>query len=158
MGQDMGKHTLNRLTAGREGAKDRGHYPDGGGLYLRVGAAGTRSWVFRYTRQGKTREIGLGAVTDVTLAKARKLAAEARELLREGWTRSTPARARAAPRAASAVTFQQCAEHYIEAKRAGWKNAKHAAQWGATLTQYAYPVHRRAERGRRDPAARPENP
>lgn len=36
--------------------------------------------------------------------------------------------------------FQQCAEHYIEAKRAGWKNAKHAAQWGATLTQYAFPI------------------
>ncbi len=135
----MGKHTLNRLTA-REvaGAKDRGHYPDGGGLYLRVGAAGTRSWVFRYTRQGKTREMGLGAANDVTLAKARKLPADARELLRGGLDPiDTRTGTRSAKRAASTVTFQQCAEHYIEAKRAGWKNAKHAAQWGATLTQYA---------------------
>ncbi len=138
----MGKHTLNRLTA-REvaGAKDRGHYPDGGGLYLRVGASGTRSWVFRYTRQGKTREMGLGAVNDVTLAKARMLAAEARELLRGGLDPiDTRTGTRSAKRAASTVTFQQCAEHYIEAKRAGWKNAKHAAQWGATLTQYAFPI------------------
>ncbi|ANX05388.1 tyrosine-type recombinase/integrase [Immundisolibacter cernigliae] len=138
----MGKHTLHRLTA-REvtGAKDRGHYPDGGGLYLRVGASGTRSWIFRYTRQDKTREMGLGAVKDVTLVKARHLAAEARELLRGGLdpidtrTGSTTRAARA-----SAVTFQQCAERYIEAKRAGWKNAKHAAQWGATLAQYASPI------------------
>ena len=132
----MGKHTLHRLTA-REvaGAKDRGHYPDGGGLYLRVGAAGTKSWVFRYTRHGRTRDMGLGAVRDVTLSKARHLAAEAREMLRGG---RDPIDAR--PRAAPAVTFQQCAEHYIEAKRAGWKSIKHAEQWGATLAQYAYPV------------------
>ncbi len=140
----MGKHTLYRLTArAAEGAKRPGRYPDGGGLYLRVTEASTKSWVFRYTRQGKARDMGLGAVPDVTLAKARKLAAEARELLRDGLdpidtrtgTRSTTRAARA-----SAVTFQQCAEHYIEAKRAGWKNAKHAAQWGATLAQYAYPI------------------
>lgn len=140
----MGRHTLYRLTARAvEGAKRPGLYPDGGGLYLRVTEAGTRSWVFRYTRQGKARYMGLGAAPGVTLAKARTLAAEARELLREGLdpidtrtgTRSTT---RAA--SASAVTFRQCAEHYIEAKRAGWKNAKHAAQWGATLTQYAFPI------------------
>ena len=140
----MGKHTLHRLTArAAEGAKSPGRYPDGGGLYLNVTQAGTRSWVFRYARHGKARYMGLGAMTRVTLAKARKLATEARELLRDGLdpidtrtgTRSTTRAARA-----SAVTFQQCAERYIEAKRAGWKNAKHAAQWGATLTQYAHPV------------------
>jgi integrase len=37
------------------------------------------------------------------------------------------------------VTFKWCAEQYIEAHRAGWKNAKHAAQWEATLDRYAYP-------------------
>jgi integrase len=38
------------------------------------------------------------------------------------------------------ITFRQCAERYIEAHRPGWKNAKHAAQWPATLEAYAYPV------------------
>ena len=38
------------------------------------------------------------------------------------------------------LTFKQCAERFIEAHRAGWKNPKHAAQWSATLATYAYPV------------------
>jgi integrase len=42
--------------------------------------------------------------------------------------------------AARAITFRQSAEQYIEAHRAGWKNAKHAAQWTATLATYAYPT------------------
>jgi len=42
--------------------------------------------------------------------------------------------------AARAITFKQSAELYIEAHRAGWKNAKHAAQWGSTLATYAYPT------------------
>ena len=38
------------------------------------------------------------------------------------------------------MTFEQCAEAYIEAHSPGWKNAKHAAQWPSTLQAYAYPV------------------
>jgi integrase len=38
------------------------------------------------------------------------------------------------------MTFEQCAESYIEANRSGWKNEKHAGQWRATLLNYAYPV------------------
>jgi integrase len=38
------------------------------------------------------------------------------------------------------MTLEQCAAAYIEAHRAGWKNAKHTAQWTATLATYAYPV------------------
>jgi integrase len=38
------------------------------------------------------------------------------------------------------ITFRQCAERYIEAHKAGWKNSKHAAQWTATLKTYAYPI------------------
>ena len=41
---------------------------------------------------------------------------------------------------ASALTFRQCAEAYIEAHKAGWRNAKHGAQWQATLAAHAYPV------------------
>lgn len=41
---------------------------------------------------------------------------------------------------AKAVTFEEAAERYIEAHKAGWKNAKHAAQWTTTLKTYAYPL------------------
>jgi len=38
------------------------------------------------------------------------------------------------------MTFKACAEAYIEAHKAGWRNAKHANQWANTLATYAYPV------------------
>ena len=42
--------------------------------------------------------------------------------------------------ASQALTFKACATQYIEAHKAGWKNAKHAAQWESTLETYAHPV------------------
>jgi hypothetical protein len=38
------------------------------------------------------------------------------------------------------MTFAQCAQAYIAAHRAAWKNEKHAAQWPYTLKTFAYPV------------------
>ena len=38
------------------------------------------------------------------------------------------------------LTFKQAAVAYIAAHEAGWRNAKHAAQWKSTLETYAYPV------------------
>jgi integrase len=38
------------------------------------------------------------------------------------------------------MTFEQCAESYIDANKAGWKSDKHASQWTATLLKYAYPT------------------
>ena len=46
--------------------------------------------------------------------------------------------------AAKAMTFEACAERYIASHKAGWRNAKHAAQWTATLDAYVYPVFRLA--------------
>jgi integrase len=37
------------------------------------------------------------------------------------------------------MSFQSCTDAYIDAHKAGWKNAKHIQQWGNTLSQYAYP-------------------
>jgi hypothetical protein len=42
--------------------------------------------------------------------------------------------------AATAMTFKECAERYIDAHKAGWRNSKHAARWPSTLATYAYPV------------------
>src|SRR5258707_6237283 len=38
------------------------------------------------------------------------------------------------------MTFKACAERYIAAHKAGWRNPKHAAQWPSTLAAYAYPA------------------
>ncbi len=37
-------------------------------------------------------------------------------------------------------TFEQCSIELIEAKKTGWRNAKHAQQWINTLRDYAFPI------------------
>ena len=49
-------------------------------------------------------------------------------------------RVQAALEAATALTFKDCTEQYLAAHGAGWRNAKHAAQWSSTLKTYAEPV------------------
>jgi integrase len=139
----MSKRVIGRLTALKvEKAKEPGMYPDGGGLYVRVTAEGTKQWVLRYMLNRRPRWMGLGPAALFSLQEAREKARDARRLRHEG---IDPIDARRAERArqrleeAKAVTFKQCAEAYINAHRAGWRNDKHAAQWSATLSTYAYP-------------------
>ncbi len=132
---------LNRLSIKwiESNKREPGYYADGGGLWLRVTPTKTRSWIFRYARAGKTHDIGLGAYLNVSLELARTKAADLRAALGRG---DDPMALRVAAKAEAAtrMTFKQCAEKYIEANRAGWKNAKHGDQWASTLENYAYPV------------------
>jgi integrase len=92
---------------------------------------------------GRPRWMGLGPLHIVGLADARNRAAECR---RQRYDGIDPIEARRAGRrqvlleAAKVVTFRECAAKYIAAHRAGWRNAKHAAQWEATLATYADPI------------------
>jgi hypothetical protein len=49
-------------------------------------------------------------------------------------------RVQAALEAATALTFKDCTKQYLAVHSAGWRNAKHAAQWSSTLKTYAEPV------------------
>lgn len=127
---------VHRLNARRVEAEGRiGRHADGGSLYLSISANGGKRWVFLYKRAGKPREMGLGSARDVSLASARKIAGQARQQLSEGLD---PIALRQRGRASA--TFKECAELLIEAKRAGWRNPKHAAQWTNTLETYVYPT------------------
>jgi hypothetical protein len=59
-------------------------YPDGAGLYLQVTSEGAKSWIFRFSLNGKAREMGLGSLSGVSLADARVKAAECRRLRQDG--------------------------------------------------------------------------
>src|SRR6516162_9557965 len=118
---------------------------DGGGLYLHVSTSGAKSWIFRWSRERKSHDMGLGTAgdDDVTLAEARELATDARRRVRAGGDPIEDRRAKRSQKkleAAKAMTFRQCAEAYISAHQAGWSNPKHAAQWPATLSAYAYSI------------------
>lgn len=139
MGRTVEK--LSALAVSR--LKEPGYHSDGAGLYLQVSKSGTKSWIFRFTFQGKAREMGLGALHTVGLARARESAQECRLTLRDG---KDPLEIRMADRLdaslarAKAMTFDDCAKAYIAAHRGSWKSAKHAAQWESTLATYAGPV------------------
>jgi integrase len=113
------------------------------GLALQVLPTGGRTWVLRMMVGDKRRSMGLGGFPDVTLAQARDAARQARAKVKQGIDPIEEARAsqsvlRAAQ--ASAITFEECATTYIEAKECEWKNDKHGQQWRNTLETYAYPV------------------
>jgi integrase len=136
---------MGKLTALQvERAKKPGMYSDGDGLYLQVSSETARSWIFRYQENGKQRYLGLGSAKDIGLADARELAGEARLLRRK--QQKDPIeerrRQRAAARieAARSMTFANCADAYIKAHEAGWRNAKHAQQWKNTIGTYVTPV------------------
>jgi hypothetical protein len=92
---------------------------------------------------GKRRQMGLGSVDLVSLSEARLKTLECRKLHLEGIDPievRKAKRARAALTSVKSMTFKACAEKYIASQKARWKNDKHAAQWPATLTTYAYPA------------------
>ena len=113
------------------------------GLGLKVTPAGTRAWVLRTVVAGKRREYGVGGYPTVTLASARE---RARSMLDQLFAGIDPAvtkkqaKSALAAQRAKAVNFKTLAEQYIAQHEAGWKNAKHAAQWTSTLETYAFPT------------------
>jgi len=135
----MGR-TLNRLTAVKvDKLKKPGMHADGGGLYLRVAPNGTnKSWIFRFGDQGKLRDMGLGGLDAISLAAARRRAAECRELRAQGIDpitrhRESVAQQRAAD--AKSLTFKECAARYIATHEAAW-GRKHHEAWTVTLRDH----------------------
>lgn len=120
-----------------------GLYGDGGGLTLQITQAGVKSWLFRFMREGKAYGMGLGPTHTISLSEARQKALEARKLLLDGVNpllAKQQGRIAAELEQAKILTFDQCAEAYIAAHKASWKNAKHQDQWTNTLKAYARPV------------------
>jgi integrase len=135
---------IDLLTAAKvKSLKAPGDYLDGRGLYLQVRSETSKSWLLKYSMDKRAREMGLGSYFDFTLAEAREKRDALRKLIKAG---VDPLQQRAADKQAKKlerakqITFRDAAARFIAANRAGWKNAKHAAQWEATLKTYAYAV------------------
>jgi integrase len=141
--------TSNKLNAAKvKNISTAGMYGDGGGLYLQVsnakaGTGVSKSWIFRFKRNGKERQMGLGSLGTISLADAREAAEKARKLLLDG---KDPIDQREAARTAQSVTkaktisFEAAAQRYMAAHEAGWRNAQHRTQWTNSLSAHVYPV------------------
>lgn len=128
---------LNKLSARAVTTITKaGRHGDGGGLYLVVDTSGAKRWAFLYRREGRLREMGLGGLNSVTLARARELATTARAQLQAG---VDPIAAKTIA-VASKPTFGEVADDFVTDMAPEFRNAKHLAQWKMTLTTYAGPL------------------
>lgn len=131
-----------------------GYHAVGGvaGLYLQVLPTGGRTWILRADIGGRRREMGLGGYPSVTLCGAREAARGARDLIRAGIDPIDRARAAKARLTVTSTqsgwTFRQAGEAYVATHEAGWKNAKHRAQWSSTLAAYVLSCRRGSRRRR----------
>jgi integrase len=149
----MARRFSNKLAAKQVMAITKpGKHSDGNGLYLLVKPDGNRSWVLVLIGCGQRREMGLGNPRSVSLAAARKLAAEAKAAFDEG---RDPIAERVAARSAEftpaagvlsgpnrrafgkSITFWKFADKLIDEIEGGFRNDKHRKQWRSTLKAYA---------------------
>ena len=123
---------MSNLTAAKVRNAGSGRYSDGNGLILVVWPSGSRNWIQRITVDGKRKDIGLGGYPAVKLAEAREAARRNKEAVRSGRGPES-GQHRAEP------TFEAAAVRVHGERAPGWRNPKHAAQWIATLREYAFP-------------------
>ncbi len=114
--------------------KKPGRHSDGDGLYLNISKAGSKSWVFMWTRNDVRREMGLGSYPRVSLAAARAKAEECHSFIEAGKDPIAERDKEAVP------IFAECVEIFLATKASEWQNAKHRAQWRMTLTEYCKPI------------------
>jgi len=152
----------NRLTVKRIARLKPGRYVDGGGLSLLVSPIGTKSWTFRFERNGRDRAYVLGPLhrnggaratgdesRGLTLDEARSEAAKNLELLKAG---NDPIDARhhlkngnikqaneKVAEAARTKTFEQAAAEYFDSYSSEWTNAHYRAKFLSSLRMYAFP-------------------
>jgi integrase len=143
----MGSNGYGKLTATFVSkSKKPGTYNDGGNLYLQIASPTAKSWVFRFwdSERARVREMGLGSMHLVSLAQARTLAFEYRQLLQQGvnplQARRTGQAQQRLDAASKQMTFAQCAEAYVASHGSSWKGDKHHQQWRNSLAQHVFPA------------------
>jgi hypothetical protein len=122
--------------------KSPGRYSDGDNLYLQVTKAGSRSWVFRYERNGVERWLGLGPCSIFTLQNARDKARKALQLLWDGFDPITVMqgqRAENAKAAAGAKTFAEAASAFYDANHMKWNSKRYQLAFHQRMEAHVYP-------------------
>ncbi len=113
-----------------------GSYQDGEGLFLKVDKRGGAYWLLRLQRDRKRQDIGLGSAKLIKLSEVREKAIEIRRAVKVD-RRDVLAEKR--DELAAKVTFCEAAIQYHRENEAGWKSEVYAAQWRASLRDYAFP-------------------
>lgn len=120
----MGKLTDSKCRSAKPGT-----LADGGGLYLVTRPTGAKAWYFIQTAENGSRpKRKLGDYPIMSLADAREKLLQLSKAIAGGSTVDDALRPER-----PAHTFADAAKAYIAAHESSWRNAKHRAQWRATL-------------------------
>jgi integrase len=112
------------------------------GLYLQIKDGG-RSWLHRYTCNGKHHSSGLGSYPEVRLIEARAKRDEERALIRKGIdpvAERKDKRTEAILRQIKSITFQECGEAYVKDNEVAWRHPMTQQNWRGPLSTYIYPI------------------
>ena len=119
--------------------REPGRYGDGRGgfglsILVKPSSTGrmSKTWSQRLRIDRKPINIGLGMFPLVTLAEARAAALANARAVSQGHDPRNPAN--------SIPMFEEAATKVIDLHAANWRNPKSAAQWHASLRDYAYPT------------------
>jgi integrase len=116
-----------------------GKYEDGHGLRFVKRPDGGGQWVFRFTIHGRRREMGLGGWSSVSLADARKLAAEYRGLAAQGIDPITHRERKRREAARGQNLLKDVAEDAFESRKAELKDDGKAGRWFSPLELHVLP-------------------
>ncbi|MEE2651222.1 MAG: integrase arm-type DNA-binding domain-containing protein [Pseudomonadota bacterium] len=112
---------------------------DGGGLYLLVKPNGGKYWRLKYRINGKEKTLACGVYPDVRAPEARKLAAQAKDALKDG---VDPSRERKKEKRRKVLeqerSFKGVAEGWFKNAKGKW-SANHASRVWDTLERLVFP-------------------
>ncbi len=128
--------TVKQIDTARPGR----HTTDVPNLSLLVKDSGAKSWVFRYSKNKKSREIGLGPYPSTTKAQASEAAREMKSRIQRGLPP-------VAETQTTRMTFEEAFETFWQLKCSSLTNAKHKYQWISTIQNYVFPVIRELSAG-----------
>lgn len=128
-----------KLTALQVKQAKPGKHEDGGGLRLVKGRDGSASWVFRYSLNGRRREMGLGPLEYVSLKQARDEADKWRLVARKGRDPIIERQRDRDEAAAQANVFADIAHDCLGARRSSLKGERAAKQWFSPLAVHVIP-------------------
>ncbi|WP_375695389.1 tyrosine-type recombinase/integrase, partial [Bartonella sp. AC90GZZY] len=130
---------MNRLNARSVATLGAGKYNDGAGLLLHKRKDGGAQWILRYTLHGRRREMGLGALRDVSLKQARELATGWRSVLREGRDPIKERNKQKREAISNLHYLKDIAVDAFESRKAELKDDGKACDWFSPLRLYILP-------------------
>lgn len=129
-----GKRVAGKIKLSEPDQLADGLYGAGNGLYLRKRGAAA-SWYFRFTENGKRREIGLGSASALTPTAAKRIAVKLRADIAEGKFPGHDQPQKIVP--AFGSVWEKAVDHFADLK--AWRSEHTEEKWRSSIRIYMLP-------------------